>query len=614
VSAAPRDRALPATPGPGLPLSDPAMLATALVAALGIAVLVSFPLGDTDFWQHLAVGRAIWTTHQIPATNVWTWPTWGERQVLPSWGFRALLWPFWALGGVAGLSIWRWATTLAAFALAWAAARRMGARGVAALPVIVLCALVYRLRASVRPETLVAVLLALEILLLEARRQAATAAPRRGRARLLDPRAGLVLVAWLWANVHISYYVGLVLLAIHVVAGRAATRPGAPRPAPLGLTLLAAIAVSFANPFGARALAQPFEYFFVWRHEPLFRTIGELGPIDWSVHAKTGLPLLVLGWPLLAIARARRRGVDAAELLTLAFFFALAQASQRFTGMLAIAAAPYLARDLDDAVAAVRSARPALRAALAAGACVALTAAGWLEPIFRPGPPLAPDAYPRAACDFIAARDVRGRAFNSFEYGGYLLWRFWPERDRLPFMDIHQTGTPADRLDYLKAQRGPEAWREFAARRRIDWVLLRAVHAVDDRTMETLDADSLWALVFTDDAAALYTRREGPLAAVADSFGYHVLPASDARRLAAAEASLADTTRRARLESELARAARESPRCADALNLLSALLATDGRWADAGDALERAHALRPGLAGYVGRRREIDAALAAGAR
>ena len=72
------------SPAPELPLSHPAMLVAGLATALLLALAVTFPLVDTDFWQHLAVGRAIWSTHSIPMTNVWTWPTWGEPQVLPS--------------------------------------------------------------------------------------------------------------------------------------------------------------------------------------------------------------------------------------------------------------------------------------------------------------------------------------------------------------------------------------------------------------------------------------------------------------------------------------------------------------------------------------------------
>ena len=39
----------------------PAWLLAALVAALCVPLAVSFRIYEKDFWQHLAVGRAIWT-------------------------------------------------------------------------------------------------------------------------------------------------------------------------------------------------------------------------------------------------------------------------------------------------------------------------------------------------------------------------------------------------------------------------------------------------------------------------------------------------------------------------------------------------------------------------
>src|SRR5262249_44704272 len=153
-----------------------------------------------DFWQHLAVGRSLWASHAIPHTQVWTWPTWGTPDVLPSWLFRALLWPFWQAGGLVGLFAWRWLTTLTAFAFVFAAARRMGARGLSPLLVLVCCGLTYRQRSQVRPETLAAVLFAITLWLLEARRHAAAAA-----APGPDRTWALVGVALVWANAHISY-------------------------------------------------------------------------------------------------------------------------------------------------------------------------------------------------------------------------------------------------------------------------------------------------------------------------------------------------------------------------------------------------------------------------
>src|SRR5439155_20598741 len=141
----------------------PATIAAALIAAACVLYTVTYRIGDTDLWQHLVVGKAIWKLHQIPQRQIWTWPTFGVPYVLPSWGFRALLWPLWAAGGVTGLFAWRWLTTLVTFALLWAVARRMGARGFAPLVVLVVAGLVLRMRAQVRPETLAGVLFALEI-------------------------------------------------------------------------------------------------------------------------------------------------------------------------------------------------------------------------------------------------------------------------------------------------------------------------------------------------------------------------------------------------------------------------------------------------------------------
>jgi hypothetical protein len=198
--------------------------------------------------------------------------------VLPSWLFRALIWPFWSIGGVWGLFVWRWWTTLLAFGLVWAVARRLGARGVTPLVVLALCALVYRQRSMVRPETLVAVLLALELWILEARRHGG---PNRW--------PWLMVVACLWANAHISYYLGLVVLSVFWADERlrppSSTRPG------LGRVLLGAIAISFLNPFGWRALWQPFDYFLHGRHEAIFELVGELRPIAWNVNVVNGLPL-----------------------------------------------------------------------------------------------------------------------------------------------------------------------------------------------------------------------------------------------------------------------------------------------------------------------------------
>jgi len=587
-------------PRPALVLAHPALLAAALVAAACIAFSVTYRIQDTDFWQHLLVGKAIWGMRAVPRVNLWTWPAWGLPDVNYAWGFEVLVWPFWRLGGVPGLFLWRWGTTLLAFALLWAAARRMGARDFAPLLVLVWFALVYRQRSQVRPETLVAVLLALEIWILETWRRR----PRVPRGAL-DPLLGLPLLLLVWANVHLSASFGLALVGIHLLAAHVGparhdpdVRAGRRR---LWGAALAALACTLVNPFGIRALAQPLEYFAVWRHELIYQSIVELRPVTWAANLRNGLPVLVVAWPLLLLWRARAAGLDLVEALACVLFTALGLSSHRFLGFYAVAAAPYVARDLAAWVHARRwpawTAPPARRALLAGAACVTLGIPEWSLPAPRSGVGIEPTTVPAQACDFIAATGVRGRGFNPFEYGGYLLWRFWPDRTRLPFLDIHQTGSREDRRLYAEAFLGRAGWRAADGRHRFDYVLLPREQAPGTRLLDDLDADSSFALVFADDVAALFVRRSGALAALADSAAYRVLPAGHEGVDRVAEAALTDSALRGRVTAELERRIASSARNASASMAAAWFAALDGHETEARRHLERAVEVDPWLLG-----------------
>jgi hypothetical protein len=578
-----------------LPFRHPAFVCATLIAAACVIVSASYRLYDTDLWQLLVTGKAMWTLQAVPQVDLWTWRSYGQPEVTSSWLFRALLWPLWSAGGIAALYAWRWAATLAAFAFAWATARRMGALGFATLVLLVWCALVYRIRTDVRPETLAAVLFAATAWILETRRQGGP-----------DRAWWIVPLVWIWANAHISWYLAFVLLAIHLAAALARTRTRAVNAATPGartlvLVTLASVAVAFVNPFGWRALWQPFEFLLFWRNEPLYRDIGELHPIVWSGQLRNGLPLLMAGWPLLLAWRWRQRGADPVELMSCTFFTLAAIRSQRFLGIWALAAAPYLARDvqawLDTRRRLVWNAPPWARAALAGSVCVALCVPEWARPELPLGVGFDRVAFPVAAADFMAAHRVRGRAFNHFHLGGYLAWRGWPERDRLPFMSTQPENSPReDRVAYLPALSSAAGWQALDARHHFDYAVLDRAPSPGDHLLDTLDGDSAWAVVFLDDAAAVFVRRDGTQRAVADSFAYRALAAGPARGQALFLACATDTALRRQTEIELMRAIATSRRNAGARRMLGVLALTEGNTAATRDQLAAALAEDPALA------------------
>lgn len=573
-------------PEPALPALPPAAWALLVaVAAAMTLLLVTYPVYDSDIWQHLLVGKVIWSTHAIPHTQLWTWPTHGASDVLPSWLFRALLYPFWAAGGAAGITAWRWLTTLLTFGLLWAAARASGARGPWALVALVWCVMFYRYRTQARPETLVAVLVSAQLWLFEKRRAQGV---QPGR---FDPAWFVVLIALLWANSHISYYIGLLLTAAYWLAAVLPTKSPRPPQAPgtLFLVGLASAAVSFVNPFGWQALWQPFEYFLVWRHEPIYQVIGELAPIDWDVYASAFLAFWFAALGLLALWRWRRRGFDPVQAIVLVVFVPQAVQTQRFLGYLAVLVAAFFARDLDDFCGHVRGARfdqPWLRTALVTVLLVALPFPALHNPGMSPGLGFVWSQYPVRACDWLQAHGVRGKCFNNFASGGYLLWRFYPEPGRLPFMDIHQAGTPADRYLTAHAPQAREAWLELDHKYHFDYIVWPHVQYPGQHLLDQLDADSTWALVFTDDAAAVYLRRSGPLAALAQRERYRLIGAGADGMTALGPRTFADTTLRRQVRGELERAVASSPWNASASDLLANIAFSDGRWEDARRCME----------------------------
>ncbi len=509
-----------------------------------------------------------------------------------AWGFEALVWPFWALGGVAGLFAWRWALSLLAFAIVARLASRMGARAPAVAVTIALAALIVRDRAAIRPESVVAVLIPLELWILEIR--------RRGGP---DRSAWLVAIQCAWANVHLSWPLGILLIAVYQVedwlVARSAAPASSPRRGSLLLIGMAGLAASLLNPFGWHALAQPFLYLFVQRSSAIYRAIEELRPLAAKDLLRTWAFLFLAGWPLLILARARRHGLDRVEAALCAAFTALSILGIRYLGPYALVAAPFVARDLDEGLRDLP--RPAFLRAAAAGPALVLAAIagiGWFGMV-RPtrtgaAPPLGVDVewslLPAEATAFMEAHGVRGHGFNSFEAGGWLLHRFWPDSTRLPFIDIHQAGTPEDLDDYAALGRDPAAWRALEARRRFEWALAWSASQAN-----AIDQDSSFVPVFREDAAVLYVRRDGPLAEVAARFGYRALPGGGSGLGRVIEAAAHDPALASRAEAEARRAVREARHHGLALAVLGSLEGARGDTAASRRDLEEAVRIRPAL-------------------
>jgi hypothetical protein len=361
------------------------------------------------------------------------------------------------------------------------------------------------------------------------------------------------------------------------------------------LGLLAAL----VHPSGWHALWQPFQFALFWRGDPMFSSIEELRPLSWAPDWRGGLPVLIALWPLLILARLARRRFDVVEALACAAFTAAVWTSLRFAGVWAMAAAPFLARDLSEIVRPepARAAPGAgVRAAAALAVVAAIAALTLLETTRRDRPfgvALEMRNAPLHATAFMEETGIHRRAFNHMQHGGYLAYRFWPDRERLPFITTQpELSTAAARAAYLGALQRPANWYALDRERRFDYVLLEREQTPGDHLLDVLDQDTSWVMVFGDDAAELYVRRTGPYAGVAARFGYAVVPGGRDGRGRMMAACEADPALRVRARAEAERMTTASPVNGAAHQMLGFFALMDGRKAEAAAHLERSVALQ----------------------
>ena len=371
------DRA-PAGPGgrprPGL-RGPSAATAAGLGLALVALVLGLRPLSDNSFLTHVATGRLL-LDGGVPTADPYTFTAAGHPWVVQSWlaslGYGVVD----RLAGGTGLLLLNGLLCAALTGLVWRLTRPAGALAGRAL----VGALVVGMGASAwleRPFLMAIVLLAVALV-------AAEGGLRPG---------WLVPVGWVWVNVHGSFPLGLVAVAL-LAAGR---RLDGDRPATevrAGAALAAGMLLGALNPLGPRLLWFPV---LLLGRSDVLRHVAEWQP-----------PTFAYTWQWLFLALAAvaalgaLRGRSWRVALPTAAFTGLALLSARNLAVAAVVLVPGAAAALrvDGRTGEGRSPRTALAAAgIVAVAAVALVAAAGR-------PAFSFDRYPVAALAWAGERGL----------------------------------------------------------------------------------------------------------------------------------------------------------------------------------------------------------------
>lgn len=484
-----------------------ACLGAAWAAILAFLVVEVY---DLDVWFHLAIGRDILASGEVPTVERYAVAALGRPYHDSHWLFQVAIALAQRAAGWVGVQLVAILLWAGALGCGYSAARRHVGRSAASV-LLFLSGMACVERFLPRPEVVTVALVGFFWWRLQDGRFVAW--------RDLLLLAGLQA---LWTNSHGLFVLGPGLAACYAVAEwlTAAPERAARRPATrLFAILLCATLVSpdglgswryAALLFGEVGSGAPAVMKSLGELSPTFGAAARSAPAFWF-HAALAAAIAVLA-PL-ALAR---RQLAVARGLAVTGLFGLSLLGRRNVVLLAVVAAPVLAECLASTAARLRWPRAsAPLAAMTMLAWAAFPFSGryflWMEIPARVGWGVTPSFFPHALPDWLAR--TQGQVLNSNTLGGFLLFHGGP--NRLPLTDgrweIYEPAT----LDLvLGGSRDPARWPELLARYSIRALLLQHASPEARALLPSLARDTGWKLVAWDHAASFWARSDGSPPAV----------------------------------------------------------------------------------------------------
>lgn len=469
------------------------------------------PIRDPDFYWHLKTGEYLVETRSIPKTDIFSTSKFGSEWVTHEWLSELFMYSIFRWLGYAGLIAAFAAIITATFMLAY---RRC--KEVAPHPYIAGFALIVGAAATmptwgVRPQMLSMLFASIFVLVLG------------DYSRNVGTKAIWLLIPLtvLWVNMHAGYAMGLALIVLTIASlltdglllPDASIKKTWPRIRTLSLLLIGCLGAVCLNPSGTRMYSYPFEtltssammqYIQEWKspnfHAPMFQALALLFLVTFAALTLSG-------------KRARP-----GELLMLLVTALATLRSSRNVPFFALLAIPLLAEHSWHWATAQPwgqwFTKPETRETGKASVLkivlnvlvlliIPLTVVGLrIGASVRNQGPTESEVFPAAAVDFMLKEKPPQPIYNEYAWGGYLIWRLYPE------YRVNMDGRAdvyGDALieEFLAVHDGETKWREPLERQGIRTVLVKP----EVPLASLLRQDTEWQNVFEDKGSVIFVRR-----------------------------------------------------------------------------------------------------------
>jgi hypothetical protein len=395
----------------------------AAIILVGLLAMTARNATDPDLWWHLRTGQWIVDTGQVPHVDPFSFTRAGRPWVSHEWLSEVVFYELWKHGGAAALIVFSAMITTAGFMLLYLRCLRdRGSRPWAAAATA-LGALAAAPSWGVRPQMFTFTLASLLLWLLEV---------SEDRPQLLFWMAPLFL---LWLNLHAGFALGPALLvaygvgvAIETGIGNTPWHEARPILERVLLLLLVCLLLVPLNPSGTHLYGYPFE---TLRSHGMRSFIGEWRSPDF--HQGLYRPLLVV-WLLVLMALAWSSWRPKARVLVPLILTSLAALdAARHIPIFILVAIPVIAAALPALSGPLTVSRglasPRFRPIFSVAVVVLMMAfalARWVS-LARNQSAKEAQLFPQEAVAFLHSGDYPRDLFVYYDWGGYAIWKLYPE-------------------------------------------------------------------------------------------------------------------------------------------------------------------------------------------
>jgi len=465
---------------------------------------------DPDFFFHVKAGQDILLNKAIPATDPYSFTHAGGIWHAHEWLFEIIIYLIFHTLGYFGVKAF---VALIGLAALFISAAALSKRHNADLPVIAVMAMLLAPFLTPRPQLFTFLFFAIYLFALLRYKY------RRESYHLW----GLAPLMVLWVNVHGGYLLGIAIIATFIVTewlgALLAQTPTEQRLRlrPLIITLLSVITASLINPWGIHHWLFPFQLM----NTSAVAAISEWQPIDFSsFYARGYLAAIAL---LLMVYLYTPRRPDITEVAIPWGMITASFIAVRHMPLAYLTITPFLIHKLTEWVTSTSFTNhlwvTRLRNRLSQGNDLGSKEVilNWIillvvTLLFTASYPLhhandeakLNELVPAKATDFIVASHLTGRMFNTYHYGGYLIFRLAPLQQ--VFIDIRGDmygGGVMD--DYIAAYQARPGWQTILDRYAIDYIVCESKAPL----LEAATASGLFAPVYRDRESTVLVRTGG---------------------------------------------------------------------------------------------------------